>query len=414
MPAAQTIHLYCLCGNDARMLPYFFRHYDDLVDEYFVFDNGSTDESIAMLQNHGRVHLTHFDISGDSFVDEERRLGDTMWRGSNADWVIITDIDEHIYHPALIAYLRRCTEQKFTAIRSIGYEMVSDTFPSAPRPLVELVTNGVRSGGHDRLCIFNPHALTATNFGPGRHKAKPEGNVQWPSYPEVLLLHYKQLGRDYLVARSGELSRGLRARDIQNGWGVHYTWSAAQIARNWRKIKAASGPVPGLGALKHVEPAYYGEEERIVEQSGLLDRAWYLAKYPDVRSTGSDPLWHFCVHGWKEGRQPNFYFEPKWYCNKYPRLHTRGRNPLRDYVLRGEKEDAWPSLLFHTDWYRVKHGLSVEQSPLRHYLQQRALGLVSPVPDFDVHQYCNSHPEVLAAGCDPFEKYYNHQHIQLP
>lgn len=172
------------------------------------------------------------------------------------------------------------------------------------------MTNGTRSSGHDRLCIFNPKALTATNFDPGRHKAEPTGRVVWPAYPEVVLLHFKQLGVDYLIARSAELRRGLKSRDLAEGWGVHYTWSAAEIAATWQEIKDASGPVPGLGVLRDVEPAKYFEDERIVEQSGVFDDTWYLTAYPDVESAGADPLSHYCIHGWKEGRQPNFYFDP--------------------------------------------------------------------------------------------------------
>ncbi len=408
------IHLYCLCWNDARMLPFFFKHYDDLVDQYFVFDNGSTDESIRMLEKHGRVKISHFDVPGDSFVDEERRLGDTMWRGSDADWVIITDIDEHIYHPNLPDYLQRCTGNNVTAIRSIGYEMVSDCFPSETQRLFELVTIGSRSAGHDRLCIFNPSAITKTNFGPGRHVAKPEGRVVWPLCPEILLLHYKQLGVEYTTARSAELRQGLRSRDLAEGWGVHYTWSADQIAANWRLTKAAAGPVPGLGTLRHIEPAKYLEDERIVELSGLLDDAWYLDTYPDIQWAGANPHSHFCIHGWKEGRKPNFYFDAEWYCTTYPEMHTSGRNPLCDYVVRGEKEGAWPSPRFNTAWYRAEHRLSPDESPLRHYLKQRTTGFVSPLPDFDVVEYCKSHPEVKAAGVDPFESYCKNYPVVTP
>ena len=403
MPGKQRIDLFCLCWNDARMLPYFFRHYDSIVDRYFVYDNGSTDGSLALLENHGRVEITHFDVTGDSFVEEECRLGDTIWRNSDADWVIITDIDEHIYHPHLTGYLERCADQGVTAIQSIGYEMVSDSFPTEELPLCEIVTIGTRSTGHDRLCIFNPRELTATNFEPGRHKAAPTGRVVWPPYPQVLLLHYKQLGVDYPIARSAELRRGLRPRDLTKGWAFHYSWNAVEIAAYWQEVRSASGPVPGLGTLKHVDPAEYFDEERIVEQSGLFDAKWYLEAYPDVESAGADPLTHYCTHGWKEGRRPNFYFDPEWFSANYPDMQTADRNPFCDYVMRGEKEGAWPSPLFHTDWYRAEHGLSVEESPLRHYLSQRTSGRVSPLPDFDVVEYCQSYPEILTAGGDPFE-----------
>jgi Glycosyl transferase family 2 len=393
------------------MLPFFFRHYDDIVDRYFVFDNGSTDGSLTLLEQHRRVEISHFDVPGDSFVEEERRLADTIWRNSDADWVIITEIDEHIYHPHLTEYLRRCTDQGVTAIRSIGYEMVADYFPSGTQPLVEQVTIGARSLPHDRLCIFNPRELRETNFGLGRHTAEPAGRVVWPAYREVLLLHYKGLGISYLITRSAELRLGLRERDLAEGWGVHYTWSPAEIAAKWQAVTAKAGPVPGLGILRHIEPAKYFEEERIVEQSGLFDGDWYLAAYPDVQATlcapviRADALSHYCAHGWREGRQPNFYFNPEWYCTNYPELRTAGRNPLFDYVELGEKEGTRPSPLFDTNWYRAQHGLGIGESPLSHYLMRRMSGLVSPLPDFDVREYCQSHPEILTRDEDPFENY---------
>lgn len=401
------IHLYCLCWNDARLLPFFFRHYDPLVEKYFVFDNGSTDKSISILKKHGAVELSHFEVTGDSFVDEERRLGDTIWQGSDADWVIVTDIDEHIYHPDLREYLRSCRREGVTAIQSIGYEMTAENFPRSRRRLVDLVTTGTRSVGHDRLCIFDPKAVTETNYEPGRHKAFPKGRVVWPADPEVLLLHYKQLGVDYAIARSAELRQGLKTGDLEKGWGVHYTWSVAEIKANWRRLRSASGPVPGLGTLKHIEPSKYCYEQRVVRMSGLFDEDWYLRNNPDVESVGADPLTHFCIDGWREGRKPNFYFDPKWYRRHYPRLSAKGRNPLFDYVTVGEEQNACPSAFFNTAWYRLEHGLPENESPLRHYLLGRKSGSISPNPEFDVSAYCREHPEVLSEREDPFESYCN-------
>jgi hypothetical protein len=385
------------------MLPHFFRHYDRFVDHYFIYDNGSTDDSLSLLKDHPRVTLHHFETSGDSFVEEERRLGDTIWQGSDADWVIVTDIDEHIFHPDLPAYLLQCTEAGVTAIQSIGYEMVSNRFPITTELLCGAITTGARSTGHDRLCIFNPRALTETNFSPGRHTAKPAGRVCWPDYPQVLLLHFKQLGKTYLIERSAELLRGLRSRDLQQGWGTQYTWSTGEIIANWKKLKSLAGPVPGLGKLKHLAPDEYGEEERVVRNSGLIDAKWYLATYPDVESAAFDPLRHFCIHGWKEGRRPNFYFDTEWYCLNYLGAKDCARNPLLDYIVRGEREDRRPSPHFDTGWYRTTHQISLDESPLQHYLQRRKSGVVSPVPDFDVIGYCRDHPGILNVIEDPFE-----------
>jgi len=410
MTDSLKVHLYCLCWNDARMLPFFFRHYDQFVDRYFIFDNGSTDNSLSLLQQHGRVEISHFDVTGDSFVDEERRLGDTIWKGSTADWVIVTDIDEHTYHPDLPDYLRRCRQKGVTAIQSIGYEMVADSFPTGTRPLVDLVTVGARSIGHDRLCIFNPRAITETKFTPGRHRAFPEGRVVWPEYPEVLLLHFKQMGPEYPIIRSAELRQGLKSRDLEKGWGMHYSWSGSQIRRNWQKMKAMSGPVPGLGTLKHIQPADYALQERLLQNSGLIDPVWYVKEYPDINPVELNPMLHFCIHGWREGRRPNFYFDPVWYRQNYPALSAPGQNPLFDYITRGEEADAWPSPHFNTPWYRKTYGLSSSESPLRHYLSKRTLQKLSPLPEFDVAKYCADHPEITRDGQDPFEHY--HRQLQ--
>jgi hypothetical protein len=40
----------------------------------------------------------------------------------------------------------------------------------------------------------------------------------------------------------------------------------------------------------------------------VVDRAWYLSRYPDVAAAGADPGAHFLRFGLSEGRQPN----PHW------------------------------------------------------------------------------------------------------
>jgi hypothetical protein len=366
--AEPRIDLYCLCWNDARMLPHFFRHYEVLVDRFFVFDNGSTDESLAILDAHPRVTVRHFDVAGESFVDEERRLSDTVWRKSRgaADWVLIVDIDEFVFHPDLRGYLGRCTDAGITALRAIGYEMVADGFSTGDAPLTEIITEGVRSADHDKLCLVDPAALVDTRYGIGRRTADPVGHVVFAPRPEVLLLHYQQLGADYAVERSAELHRGLRPGD--------------EVRARWRALRDAAQVVPGLGRQAAVAPADYDEEGAIAE-SGLLDPAWYLETYPDVAAAGAEALSHFCIHGWREDRRPNDLFHPHWYLLTYPRARTAGRNPLLHYVLSGERTGARPSPDFDPAWYRAYYGLAPDESPLRHYLTHRDDAHYRPRPD---------------------------------
>ena len=388
------------------MLPHFFRHYDSLVSRYFILDNGSTDSSLAILHAHPKVAVAHFDVSGDSFVEEERRLSDSIWKRSKdaADWVIVVDIDEFIFRPVLENYLGLCTQAGVTAIRAIGYEMVADYFPLDDAPLTSTVTLGVRSAGHDKLCLFNPAQLTETHFEPGRHKANPTGRVVWPERPEVLMLHYKQMGVEYTIRRSAELRQGLKGGDLQNGWGKQYLWGAAEIADRWAKLRADCGPVPGLGTLARVKSIDYDEDHAVAE-SGLFDAEWYMTAYPDVAAEDANALSHYCIHGWKEGRKPNFYFQSEEYLRDNPDVRESGRNPLLHYFTQGERAGIKPSPWFEPAWYRDKYQLGEAENALAHYLVNRSSGLVSPNPDFDVLAYCAAYPRDTAKINDPFEEY---------
>src|SRR5260370_33355377 len=87
------VHLYAQCWNDAFMLPYFFRHYDGFVDRYVIFDDGSTDRSLAILRDHPRVKLRRFiRANPDSFRLSEQALsnGCATRTPATSYWVVVT------------------------------------------------------------------------------------------------------------------------------------------------------------------------------------------------------------------------------------------------------------------------------------------------------------------------------------
>jgi Glycosyl transferase family 2 len=67
-----VVHLYALCWNEERLLPFFFRHYDPFVTRYFIFDHNSTDHSRQILKAHPRVTLGKFKVRGDSYISKAR------------------------------------------------------------------------------------------------------------------------------------------------------------------------------------------------------------------------------------------------------------------------------------------------------------------------------------------------------
>jgi len=352
------------------MLPYFFRHYENLIDHFYFYDNGSVDGTIRYLSLHPRTTIRSFVTDSESFGLTEIRLSNRIWRDSVgvADWVVVVDIDEHIFHADLRAYLTQCRHAGVTALRSIGYDMVADVFPPPDVTLTEHVTLGARSLGYDKFCIFDPASITETGFGPGRHTASPTGHVVWPRVDVLRMLHYKKLGAAYVIARHQELSRGLGRHDRLAGYGDHYLWSPDRTRRDVEALRARARPVPGLGGDEGAE-ASEAAIERLVAETGLVDRSYYLEHYPDVARARIDPVRHFCLHGWREGRKPNPYFDTAWYSVQ----HDCPGNPLLHYILQGEAAGALPSPSFDPMQYRQIHGLSQDQSALRHCLTVQAL-----------------------------------------
>lgn len=243
MLAQPTVHLYALCWNEERMLPYFFRHYDPIVSRYFIFDHDSTDRSMELLNGHSRVSVGHFEVTDDSFVLSALAFYNNGWKTSRsqADWVIVCNVDEHFLHPDPVGCLKELSSQQITLVHSTGYEMFSTSFPRTNGRLTDIVRTGMRSEILDKTLIFNPNAIEEIGYRPGRHSCAPEGELRW--WTGGWLLHYKYLGLDYLLERNVALGRQLKARDIAEGLGDHYRIRETEIEDTFERIRAAAIPL---------------------------------------------------------------------------------------------------------------------------------------------------------------------------
>ncbi len=233
------VHLYTLCWNDADMLPFFFRHYDPLVSQYFIFDDHSSDGSLDLLRTHPNVEVEPFVRSDlDSFTLSELSISNECWKRSrgSADWVIVIDIDEHLFHPNITALLMRYKALGITIVPALGYQMISEEFPRPGAMLCEAHTCGAPWDIYSKLTLFDPSAITEIEYGGGRHHASPRGCVTAPARDELLLLHYKFLGFARTHARHQQQRSGLRCKDLESGWGYQYCWSEEELRNAWREF----------------------------------------------------------------------------------------------------------------------------------------------------------------------------------
>ncbi len=265
------IDLYTVCWNELRVLPFFLRHYEPLATRIVVFDDGSDDGSVEYLRRSPMVEVRPFRRSvADSFEASKRALQNQCWKESRgrADWVMIVDIDEHLYHPRLHSYLADCKARGITYIPAIGFTMFSEDFPSAAATLCDTARNGVRSAWMHKPALLDPQALAETRSTVGCHRAAPTGQVRYPAVDELTLLHYKHLGLDYLAERKRELKPRSLPGDLRKGWGRDWRRGVEEDSRYLQTLLALGRPV-----LPAALP--YGLE-------GWADR-WWRPQWPGFR-----------------------------------------------------------------------------------------------------------------------------------
>jgi hypothetical protein len=156
------------------------------------------------------------------------------------------------------------------------------------------------------------------------------------------------------------------------------------------------GQDPAQGAAPDIQ---------LLRSAGLFDENHYQVTNDDVLSSGIDPLTHYCAFGWKEGRNPNFYFDSRWYTATNPEVARLQVNPLVHYLLVGEAADRRPVVFFEPGWYRRTYCLSPDVSPLAHYLAHRRTPQFSPNSLFDPSWYLTQCGEAPHARRDLFAHY---------
>jgi glycosyltransferase involved in cell wall biosynthesis len=146
-----------------------------------------------------------------------------------------------------------------------------------------------------------------------------------------------------------------------------------------------------------------------IRMSGLFDLEWYLARNPDIRAAGIDPVQHWFYSASAEKRDPNFLFSVEYYLARNGGAFAGDANPLVHYITTGEGEGQNPSLYFDASWYWSAYGSeiggSAHATALGHYLTQARGGEFSPNPYFSAKYYLETYPDIAAAGLRPYEHF---------
>lgn len=200
-----SIHVYTIVRNEAYILPFFLRHYAPIADRIFVIDDGSTDETPAIVKACPNATLLPYSrttgLDEQAIADEYRDQIQAHSRGV-ADWVLCPDADELLYNAALRGFLANARKHGFVAVKAAGYIMIGEVPEEDDRrQLWETCRLGVREPRYDKTIILNPEIHFA--FGVGRHRTTIASDAQVfrSEGGMVRLLHYCYFSPAYIEAR---------------------------------------------------------------------------------------------------------------------------------------------------------------------------------------------------------------------
>lgn len=220
-----NIHAHILSWNEEKILPYTLDYYSNICSKIFIHDNMSNDGSDEIYKKYPKVTVLKWDSGNQihemNYVNIKSTAYKQFSRSPDVDWVIVCDCDEFLYHENLIEKLKEYKELGVTVPKIDGHDMVSIEFPEYDGiPLVDKIKIG--SDTYLPMCkniIFDPRL--EVQYGIGGHSFGSSGAV-YSDTPEIKLLHYKFLGKDYVKRAYVARAKRLSDFNIQNKFGEHY------------------------------------------------------------------------------------------------------------------------------------------------------------------------------------------------
>ncbi len=232
------VHAYFVCYNEETILPHLLKYYLTFCEKITILDNGSTDKSIEIIKSYKNVDVLNFN-SNNEFNDYVHIiLKNQIWKTSInvADFVIVGDIDEFLYHPNMTQFLIDSKNNGYTIFKPFGYHMVGENeLELTPDDnIFEKVTDGVRTEVLDKMMMFDCNKIKEINYNFGCHFANPSGEIKLFNNPDLKMLHFKFLGLKNHLYRNNIRRERLSEFNKKNGFGTYYLYTDDEVIEDYK------------------------------------------------------------------------------------------------------------------------------------------------------------------------------------
>lgn len=249
------IWAYVIAWNEELMLPYYLRHYSQFCDKIIVYDNMSTDGTREIAEQYSMVEIIPFESNGEfnDYIHIELKRKSIQHAKNQADFIILSDCDEIIYHRNIRGFLddnRDCS-----VFYPAGFQMVSNDFPyDLPGQLYDYVQWGEPNPWYVKPMIVNLNLVDDLEWVEGAHELetkydlgkfyhpvpediRPVGEYEghkwgrWQKLYEILddfnqvplkMLHYKYLGSEYVNDRYKQYMVKMSKQNHEKNVGMQY------------------------------------------------------------------------------------------------------------------------------------------------------------------------------------------------
>jgi glycosyltransferase involved in cell wall biosynthesis len=222
------VHAFFLCYNEANILPHLLKHYLSFCEQVTILDNNSTDNSVEIIKSFSNTDIIPWDSKNELNDALYLKLKNHVWKSSVgvADYVIVGDADEFLYHENMVDFLIKSKEDGITIFKPKGYHMVADENFNLKidDELFKLVNKGVRTEVLDKIMMFDCNKISNINYSIGCHMANPIGEIK-PNTVGLKMLHYKFLGLEDHKYKQKIRGERLSNFNKHHGFGLYYLYS---------------------------------------------------------------------------------------------------------------------------------------------------------------------------------------------
>lgn len=191
--------------NNADILPWFLRHYETFCERMIFWDDQSTDGTRELLKAHPNCDMREWPFDTGLDDDAFLRFSYAAYRTAvgRADWVMLVDADEFIYHRGDMKEHLRNALSITTVCRTQGFNMAGQGVPTLLPgvQLYDLMPLGVHAPVYAKPVIFDPRM--EIRWMRGKQELEFVDGAVHPT-PLLKLLHYRYLGADYTRKRNAE------------------------------------------------------------------------------------------------------------------------------------------------------------------------------------------------------------------